>query len=103
MFYGFPALDEAPSIKVATEQFETPTTADTADCEVDVSEIRSLHDAWVASRLPRVTGRAERAVRCLYTVTPDGRFIVDEHPDIRVYSWCPPVSGHGFKHSLGLR
>ena len=37
---------------------------------------------------------------CLYTVTPDGGFIVEEtQPGVTAVSAC---SGHGFKHSAGL-
>jgi sarcosine oxidase len=39
---------------------------------------------------------------CYYTTTPDGGFIIDQHPaydQLLVISAC---SGHGFKHSLGV-
>ncbi|KAL3811323.1 hypothetical protein ACHAXA_005409 [Cyclostephanos tholiformis] len=41
-----------------------------------------------------------RSVACMYAVTPDGGFMVDEtSPGAFVASAC---SGHGFKHSAGL-
>jgi sarcosine oxidase len=43
-----------------------------------------------------------RAVRCLYTVTPDGDFAVDWHPNVEGVLVVSPCSGHGFKHSGGL-
>ncbi len=81
-FYGFPSIDGSGELKVATEQLDTPTTADTASLEVDPAEPRELHDTLIGPRLPGVTGRCVRAVRCLYTVTPDVNFIVDDHPDL---------------------
>ena len=42
---------------------------------------------------------AARAAACLYTVSRDSGFIVDEVDGVVVAS---PCSGHGFKHSAGL-
>ena len=56
----------------------------------------------IAPHLPAVTDRCVRAVRCLYTVTPDADFIVDEHPDLPGVLLVSPCSGHGFKHSAEL-
>jgi sarcosine oxidase len=41
--------------------------------------------------------RADRALTCLYTNTPDGHFIIDRHPDHgNVWIACG-FCGHGFK------
>lgn len=101
-FYGFPAIDGTREIKVADEKLDTPTTADEASLDVEDGEPRALYDALLRSRLPGLSSRCVRAARCLYTVTPDANFVVDEHPDIDGVLLLSPCSGHGFKHSAGL-
>ena len=34
---------------------------------------------------------------CLYTMTPDGHFIVDQHPQYEQVLFAAGFSGHGFK------
>jgi sarcosine oxidase len=102
-FYGFPAIDGADGgLKAATEHFGSTTNADTASPDVDPDEPRAVYDDLLGARLPGITSRVLRAVRCLYTVTPDGDFVVDWHPDIEGVLLVSPCSGHGFKHSAGL-
>ncbi|HVC41696.1 MAG TPA: N-methyl-L-tryptophan oxidase [Candidatus Saccharimonadales bacterium] len=101
-FYGFPAIDGTREIKVATEQFDSATSADEASLEVDPDEPRALHDALIGRRLPGVSPRCLRSARCLYTVTPDANFVIDDHPDVGGVLIVSPCSGHGFKHSAGL-
>jgi len=100
--YGFPPLPGDRRIKVATEQYETRTTADTINREVDPEESAEMYRRHVHARLAGATPRVAQAAACLYTVTPDRGFIIDHHPRhdrIFVVSAC---SGHGFKHSAGI-
>jgi sarcosine oxidase len=101
-FYGFPEVDGAHTIKVATEHLEVPTTADAASMDVDDAETRETYDELIGPRLPAVSPNLERTARCLYTVTPDANFVVDEHPRLPGVLLVSPCSGHGFKHSAGL-
>jgi sarcosine oxidase len=101
-FYGFPAVDGADNIKVASEQLDNPTTAADSSLDVEPSEAQTVYADLIRARMPGVTERCVRAVRCLYTVTPDADFVVDEHPDIPGVLLVSPCSGHGFKHSAGL-
>ncbi len=101
-FYGFPEVDGEHAIKVATEQLEVTTSADAASMDVDASESRSAYDSSIGARLPAISADCVRAARCLYTVTPDANFVVDEHPDLPGVLLVSPCSGHGFKHSAGL-
>jgi sarcosine oxidase len=101
-FYGFPPLPGDRRVKVATEQYETSTTADTVDRTVDPAESAKMYRMHVKGRLAGATPRAAQAAACLYTTTPDRGFIIDRHPDqdrVFVVSAC---SGHGFKHSAGI-
>jgi len=98
-FYGFPCLPGHDTLKVATEQAERDTSADAAERAVAAGESAAFHAQHVAPRLAGVGAAAVRAAACLYTVTPDSGFIVDEVDGVVVAS---PCSGHGFKHSAGL-
>ncbi len=102
-FYGFPALDGPHGgLKVATERLGPPTTPEAARRDVPPAESRAMHARFVAGRLPGVRPEAVRATTCLYTTTPDSRFVVDALPgeeDVLVVSAC---SGHGFKHSSAI-
>lgn len=101
-FYGFPPPSGDRRLKVATEQYETRTTADTIDRVVDPAESAKMYRQHVQGRMAGVTPRVAQAAACLYTVTPDRGFIIDRHPEqdkVFVISAC---SGHGFKHSAGI-
>ena len=101
--YGFPASDPAqPALKVATEQYVASTTPDAIDRTVSPEESAAMYRDRVAGRFPQIHGRALKARACMYTVTPDRRFVIDTLdglPNVLVASAC---SGHGFKHSAGL-
>jgi sarcosine oxidase len=101
-FYGFPPLPGEHRIKVATEQYETRTTADSINREVDPAESAAMYRKHVQGRLAGAKPNVAHAAACLYTVTPDRGFIIDRHPRqdrVFVISAC---SGHGFKHSAGI-
>jgi len=70
--YGFPPLPGDRSLKVATEQYETSTTADTVDRTVDPVESAKMYRDHVKGRLAGATPRVARTAACLYTVTPIG-------------------------------
>jgi sarcosine oxidase len=101
--YGFPSSDPAqPALKVATEQYVATTTPDTIERTVGPEESAAMYRDRVAGRFPQIDGRALKARACMYTVTPDRRFVIDALdglPNVLIASAC---SGHGFKHSAGL-
>lgn len=114
--YGFPCLPNEKTMKVATEQSEIDTTVDDVDRLVDPIESEAFYRRHVERRFdgamcPVMKRQVERrlegslspvmkSVACLYTVTPDGGFIIEEiEPGVIAVSAC---SGHGFKHSAGL-
>jgi N-methyl-L-tryptophan oxidase len=39
---------------------------------------------------------------CLYTMSPDGHFFVDRHPEHARLAFAAGLSGHGFKFSPAL-
>jgi sarcosine oxidase len=99
--YGFPAIDGARAIKVASEQFESTTTPDAVDRDVSSDEIAAMR-ALIAPHLDGVGPHCVKATACLYTVTPDFGFVIDTHPDSRRVILASPCSGHGFKHSPAI-
>ena len=53
--------------------------------------------AALADHVPAANGRLLAAKTCLYTVTPDGDFIIDRMPGSPSIIVASPCSGHGFK------
>jgi sarcosine oxidase len=93
--YGFP-LDNA-GVKFA-KHHHADETVDPDACDRSVSAgDEALIRPVLAECLPGANGRLVRAKTCLYTMTPDGDFVIDRlpgAPQIVVASAC---SGHGFK------
>jgi sarcosine oxidase len=52
--------------------------------------------------LPDLTGPLRQAVVCMYTNTPDGHFLIDQHPAFPQVLIASPCSGHGFKFSSAI-
>ena len=101
-FYGFPMADSHGGVKVATEQSEHGTTADTIERAVSDTETELTYDIHVRGRLRGLLPRSVHDATCLYTSTSDGRFVIGRHPrhaEVTVVSAC---SGHGFKHSAAV-
>jgi sarcosine oxidase len=108
MMYGFPAVDGPDGgMKLATEQYEETADPDSPAPPSDDAAIATMFAEYVAPRFPDLSGRVLRSTTCLYTVTPDAKFIVDhfrndqfgKHENVWFASAC---SGHGFKHSAAL-
>ena len=78
-FYGFPCLPGERLIKMATEQCEDDaSSANDVDRRVDAVESNQFYERHVERRMMGVMSHAVRSVACMYTVAPDGGFIVDE-------------------------
>ena len=102
MMYGFPEVDGNGGVKIATEQYEATVDPDAVPRDVSESEIAALYDEYIAPRFPDVSGECLRAATCLYTVTPDAKFIIDRFCDYHNVVFASACSGHGFKHSAAL-
>ncbi|MEA2498070.1 MAG: sarcosine oxidase [Actinomycetota bacterium] len=86
------ATDDANTIKVG-EHHAGPVTEPDAPGSLDEGSVARLQ-RWAAERLPGVRPRPLRAETCIYTNTPDERFVLERHDRIVVGS---PCSGHGYK------
>jgi sarcosine oxidase len=101
--YGFPAVNGPDGgIKLATETYEHPTSPPAVNRTVSNAETQLMYDQFVAPTLPGISSACVKSAVCLYTMTPNGNFIIDQHPaypDVLLASAC---SGHGFKHSAAV-
>jgi sarcosine oxidase len=100
-FYGFPSLD-GRTVKVATEQFSTPTTPASVDRTVTATEIREMFLTHVQGHLEGLGPSCLQTAVCLYTATKDFGFLIDRHPLHGNVFVASPCSGHGFKHSAAI-
>jgi sarcosine oxidase len=97
--YGFPALDGPDGgVKISlhhkpTVERCTPETVDRKVREDDINEIRSV----IRSFLPALDGDLIHATTCLYTMTPDGHFVIGDDPRSALVKLAAGFSGHGFK------
>jgi sarcosine oxidase len=100
--YGFPALPGESSMKIATAQYHTSTSAQAIDRTVSTAEAQEMYEHQVHNRIAGVTSTVVKSAVCAYTVTPDRHFIIDEHPSLQHTLFVSACSGHGFKHSAAL-
>ena len=93
--YGFP--DFGDGIKAAYHGLGDLTDAETVDRTVDaardVEPIARELERW----MPGAAGSLREAKPCMYTLTPDGNFVIDRHPRHAGVTLCGGFSGHGFK------
>jgi glycine/D-amino acid oxidase-like deaminating enzyme len=54
-------------------------------------------EGWLAAHLPGVGRRRTAHEVCLYTMSPDGHFLVGLHPHDPQVALAAGFSGHGFK------
>jgi sarcosine oxidase len=93
-FYTLP--DIGHGVKAGIHFEGAPVQPDAVDRTVHMSEemqMRRLLDDW----MPGSAHSIADANVCLYTMTPDGHFIIDRHPDHERVLLLSPCSGHGFK------
>ena len=95
-FYGFPAID-GRGVKIAEHTGGIPVT-DPRDVNraIDAHE-RERMETVIATHLPALEGRLTDHTTCLYTMSPDGHFVVGVHPQHPCVAIAAGFSGHGFK------
>jgi glycine/D-amino acid oxidase-like deaminating enzyme len=94
-FYGFPDIDRR-GIKLAEHSGGEviSTAAEQTNAPDDAALTRTAR--FAADYLHDVGPSWEHQV-CMYTVSPDQHFIVDQHPDFANVVFAAGLSGHGFK------
>jgi sarcosine oxidase len=100
MHYGIPPQGGAgigAGIKIAKHHHRDETVdPDHYDRTVSAAD-EALIRAAVADYLPAANGTLLAAETCLYTMTPDGDFLIDHLPGAENVIVASPCSGHGFK------
>lgn len=95
-FYGFPSIDER-TVKVAEHTggrvVDDPSALDRNFDEGDLGPVRRFLELC----LPHLGTEPERHSVCMYTMSPDGHFLVDRHPLHQNVVLAAGFSGHGFK------
>jgi len=96
--YGIPPrAGIGGGIKIA-KHHHRDETVDPERCDRAVSAAdEALIRAAIAAHLPAANGRMIAAKTCLYTMTPDGDFLIDRLPGAPQVIVASPCSGHGFK------
>ena len=98
IFYGFPRID-LDGLKVAQHSGGKPVDdASNLDRTIDSEDLAEVR-RFLVSHLPHAGDRVQRHSVCMYTMTADGHFIVDRHPEHPQVTFAAGLSGHGFKFS----
>src|SRR5262249_60451395 len=98
LHYGIPGDGSIQrGIKVANYHHRDETVDPVAYDQTVRSDDEALIRGALAEHLPAANGRLIAAKTCLYTVTPDGDFLIDRLPGAPNIIVASPCSGHGFK------
>jgi sarcosine oxidase len=96
IFYGFPAGPK-PGVKFAKHHHADEAVDPAVPARpMDGADEAMLRTA-LAAHVPSANGRLIDAQTCLYTMAPDGDFILDRLPGAPAILVASPCSGHGFK------
>ncbi|EKU99467.1 glycine/D-amino acid oxidase, deaminating [Leptolyngbya sp. PCC 7375] len=102
MPYGIPHVDASIGVKITTfygwDTVNSPSEVDYTPSQPWTEHIRN----WAREYIPNVAGPLLNTRRCLYTLTPDKEFIVDQHPHYPHVVMGAGFSGHGFKFTTLL-
>ncbi len=94
--YGFPPNAQG-LLKIAKHHHANETIdPDEGARAVDTDDEALIRPA-LADHIPAANGALAAAKTCLYTMTPDGHFIIDRLPGAENIIVASPCSGHGFK------
>lgn len=94
-FYGLPDVDGS-GVKVGIHGNNDPCDPDQVNRTPDGAYIERVA-AWTRQHLPLAAGEVKEARICLYTMTPDEHFVIDQHPAYPQIVFGAGFSGHGFK------
>jgi sarcosine oxidase len=98
--YGFPSTD-GRSVKIAVHHEGTEADPDSLDRDIEDSDLLPLRE-FARESLRGVAGDVIDASVCMYTNTPDERFIAASPADMPGVTVLCACSGHGFKFAAVL-
>jgi sarcosine oxidase len=84
----------SPGIGLKVALHDSGPVADPDRTAAPEHAVERWTSTWVRGRFPQVHPSPDAVETCLYTTTPDARFVLERHGRIVVGSAC---SGHGFK------
>ena len=95
-FYGLPAVSEK-GVKIGEHnipfEIEEPEDAD----QPITNQEEEVINRCASDIFPMLGKRHQFVKTCLYAVTPDHHFILDQHPNHRNVLLAGGFSGHGYK------
>ena len=94
--YGFP-VHSATGLKVAKHHHANEAVDPDTVARNVTGDDEALIRGFLAEHLPAGNGRMVSAKTCLYSMTPDGDFLLDRLPGAPQVIVASPCSGHGFK------
>ena len=100
MHYGIPpqgGVGIGAGIKIAKHHHRNETVDPEHYDRTVSADDEALIRAAVADHIPAANGALIAAETCLYTMTPDGDFLIDHLPGAENVVVASPCSGHGFK------
>ncbi|MEJ5295035.1 MAG: N-methyl-L-tryptophan oxidase [Fimbriimonadales bacterium] len=98
-FYGFPHEGVQPGVKIAQHKPGEPHDPDMVARAPDERDLAPLQQA-IARRFPDLGTEALSAHTCLYTSTPDERFVIQPLAGEPRTWYASACSGHGFKFAI---
>ena len=98
-FYGFP-VHGVPGFKFGKyhhfQEFGNPDQLISGQNEPQPRDEIMLRE-FASRYFPDGTGPTMSLAACMFTNTPDGHFIIDQHPNMPQVFYASPCSGHGYK------
>jgi sarcosine oxidase len=98
-FYGFP-VHGVPGFKFGKyhhfQEVGHPDQLLLNENEPSARDEIMLRD-FASRYFPDGTGPTMTLAACMFTNTPDGHFIIDQHPNLPQVFYASPCSGHGYK------
>lgn len=99
-FYCFPN-DNGSGVKVGVHGGNDPVTSPALVDRTIHDRDTAAMDTFARTRLVK-TGPRRQSATCLYTMTPDEAFIIDQHPSLKGVFVAAGMSGHGFKFAPAI-
>ena len=97
MPYGIPHEDPSIGCKITTFYgWDTVVQPDEVDYTPSQDWTERIRD-FARQYIPDAAGPLISTRRCLYTLTPDKDFVIDQHPNYPQVVIGAGFSGHGFK------
>jgi sarcosine oxidase len=108
-FYGFPAI-EGRGVKLAVhwqrgQGVQDPNESVSEGTLADARDPLALAARWMprlAGPLPEALQRVRQMKTCLYVMSHDEHFFVDQHPGYPGLVFAAGFSGHGFKFAPAI-